>query len=94
MTTRTPAAPTTHATPSLRNWDGSIVARPHVIVSPRSVDEIVAIMKDRARYPSPVRAIGSNHSTTFCTVSDGGTAVLMEPHFHRVVRFPLQNLST
>ena len=69
----------------LVNWDGSVVAHPRAIVHPQTVDEIVAIMKDPAQYPSPVRAIGSNHSTTFCTVSDGGTAVCMQPHFNRII---------
>jgi hypothetical protein len=68
----------------LVNWDGSVVAHPRAIAYPETVDEIVAIMKDSARYPSPVRAIGSNHSTTFCTVSDGGTAVCMQ-HFNRII---------
>jgi FAD/FMN-containing dehydrogenase len=70
--------------PELVNWDGSVVQHPRAIAYPRTVDEIVAIMKDPATYPSPVRAIGSNHSTTFCTVADGGTAVCMR-HFDRVV---------
>lgn len=70
--------------PELVNWDGSIVMRPHVIAYPATVDELVAIMKDTARYPSPVRAVGSNHSSTFCTVSDGGTAVSMK-HFNRII---------
>jgi FAD/FMN-containing dehydrogenase len=71
-------------TPELVNWDGSIVAHPKAIAYPKTVAEIVAIMKDSARYPSPVRGIGSNHSTTFCTVSDGGTALCMR-HFDRVI---------
>jgi hypothetical protein len=70
--------------PVLVNWDGSVVQHPTAIVYPRTVDEIVAIMKDDRRYPSPVRAIGSNHSTTFCTVSDNGTAVCMK-HFDRII---------
>jgi len=57
------------------NWDGSVVAHPKVIAYPETVDDLVEIMKDEARFPAPVRGIGSNHSTTFCTVSDNGTAV-------------------
>ena len=41
-------------------------------------------MKDDKRYPSPIRAVGSNHSTTFCTVADNGTAVCMK-HFDRII---------
>ncbi len=72
------------AAPTLVNWDGSVVQHPTAIVYPKSVDEIVAIMKDDKRYPSPIRAVGSNHSTTFCTVADSGTAVCMK-HFDRII---------
>lgn len=67
------------------NWDGSVVAHPKVIAYPETVDDLVTIMKDEAQFPSPVRGIGSNHSTTFCTVSDGGTAVCMTRHFNRIL---------
>lgn len=60
-----------------RNWFGDITSSPAVIVYPRSVDEIVEIVRDRERYPSPVRAVGSNHSTTLCGTADGGTLVVM-----------------
>jgi len=70
--------------PELTSWDGSVVQHPKVIVFPKTVEEIVAILKDDKQYPSPVRAIGSNHSTTFCTVSDNGTAVCMK-NFDRVI---------
>src|SRR5436190_9899189 len=74
----------TTTVPELVNWDGSIVQHPSVIVFPQTVEEIVAIMKDEQHYPSPVRAIGSNHSTTFCTVCDRGTAVCMK-NFNRII---------
>jgi FAD/FMN-containing dehydrogenase len=50
---------------------------PQVIVEPETIDEIVDIMRDRERFPSPVRAIGSNHSTTPCGTVEGGTLVRM-----------------
>jgi FAD/FMN-containing dehydrogenase len=59
------------------NWFGSIVSHPAVIVEAQSVEEIVAVLKDRERYPSPVRAVGSNHSTTPCGVAEGGTLIVM-----------------
>lgn len=59
------------------NWFGSIRSNPAVIVEAESVDQIVAILQDRERYPSPVRAVGSNHSTTPCGVADGGTLIVM-----------------
>jgi FAD/FMN-containing dehydrogenase len=61
----------------VRNWEGSVISHPKVVVSPRNVDDIVAILKDPERYPSPVRAIGSNHSTTRCGIADGGTIMNM-----------------
>ena len=61
----------------LRNWGGAIVSRPAVIARPNSLQEIVEIVTDRARYPAPLRAIGSNHSTTACGTADGGTVIRM-----------------
>lgn len=61
----------------VHNWFGSVTSSPRVVVEVESVDEIVAIMKDPERYPGPVRAVGSNHSTTECGVADGGTLVVM-----------------
>lgn len=63
--------------PQVHNWFGSIVSSPRVIVEVSSVDEIVAVLKDRERYPGPVRAVGSNHSTTPCGVAVGGTLIIM-----------------
>jgi FAD/FMN-containing dehydrogenase len=62
----------------LHNWLGDVVSDPRIVVRPRNVDDIVAVMKDPARFPSPVRAIGSNHSTTRCAVADGGTVIEMK----------------
>ena len=39
---------------------------PGTVIEVTTVDEIVAIVQDTERYPSPVRAVGSNHSTTAC----------------------------
>jgi FAD/FMN-containing dehydrogenase len=49
-----------------------------VIVDANSVNDIIAVMKDPAKYPSPVRAVGSNHSTAPCGVADGGTLIRMK----------------
>lgn len=56
---------------SLVNYDGSITSTPREIVHPETVEEIQAVLRDRARYPSPVRAMGSNHSLTPCAVTEG-----------------------
>jgi hypothetical protein len=59
------------------NWFGGIRSHPAVIVEAESVEEIVAVLKDTERYPGPVRAVGSNHSTTPCGVAEGGTLIVM-----------------
>src|SRR5580698_4947041 len=66
------------ATNTVTNWFGNIVSHPSVIVEANSVDDIVAVMKDPVKYPSPVRAVGSNHSTAPCGVADGGTLIRMK----------------
>ncbi|MGA8087838.1 MAG: FAD-dependent oxidoreductase [Terracidiphilus sp.] len=65
-------------TNAVTNWFGNIVSHPGVIVDANSVDDIVAVMKDPVKYPSPVRAVGSNHSTTPCGVAEGGTLIRMK----------------
>jgi len=61
----------------IANWKGDLISQPAAVVRAKSVEDIIAVMKDRERYPSPVRAIGSNHSTTRCGIADGGTVVEM-----------------
>jgi len=56
---------------TLTNYDGSISVTPRQLVHPTTVAEIQAVLKDRAKYPSPVRAMGSHHSLTPCAVSEG-----------------------
>ena len=63
--------------PDITNWFGDIASHPQVVAQANSVDDIVAILKDPVRYPSPVRGIGSNHSTSSCGVADGGTVIRM-----------------
>jgi hypothetical protein len=53
------------------NYDGSITANPQQLVQPKTVEEIQAVLRDRTKYPSPVRAKGSYHSLTPCASSDG-----------------------
>lgn len=62
---------------NITNWFGDLVSHPQVVVEVKSVSEIAAILKDPARYPAPVRAVGSNHSTTRCGAADGGTVIKM-----------------
>lgn len=55
----------------ITNYDGSLHASPAELVMPETVEEIQAILRDRERYPGPVRAMGSYHSLTPCASSDG-----------------------
>ena len=65
-------------TADVRNWFGDLDWEAGAVVEARSVEDIVAVMRDRERYPSPVRARGSGHSTTVCGVADGGTVIEMK----------------
>src|SRR5271166_1418660 len=60
------------------NWFGDLVSHPSIIADANSVADIVAVLKDPVKYPSPVRAVGSNHSTAPCGVADGGTLIRMK----------------
>jgi FAD/FMN-containing dehydrogenase len=62
----------------ITNWFGDLVSHPRVVVQAHSVNDIVAVMRDPVTYPSPVRAVGSNHSTAPCGVADGGTLIQMK----------------
>ncbi len=63
---------------TVTNWFGDLVSHPAVIVDANTVDEIVAVLTNPGKYPSPVRAVGSNHSTAPCGVADGGTLIRMK----------------
>lgn len=63
---------------TVTNWFGNIVSHPGVVVDANSVDDIVRVLKDPTQYPSPVRAVGSNHSTSPCGAADGGTLIRMK----------------
>jgi hypothetical protein len=56
---------------TLTNYDGSISITPAQLVHPTTVAEIQAVLRDRTRFPSPVRAMGSHHSLTPCAISEG-----------------------
>ncbi|HEV2499106.1 MAG TPA: FAD-dependent oxidoreductase, partial [Terriglobia bacterium] len=65
------------ASVEVTNWFGDLVSHPQVLVEANSVDDIIAVLKNPAKYPSPVRAVGSNHSTSPCGTADGGTLIKM-----------------
>ena len=56
---------------TVSNYDGSIVSTPQQLVRPGSLEELQNILKQRDRYPGPVRAMGSFHSLTPCAASPG-----------------------
>lgn len=58
------------------NWFGDISWTPARQVTPASIDEVIAVVCDED-YPSPIRAVGSNHSTTPCAAAEGGTTMFM-----------------
>lgn len=64
--------------PVVTNWFGDLVSHPRVVVEARSVEDIIAVLKNPGTYPSPVRAVGSNHSTARCGVAEGGTLIQMK----------------
>ncbi len=66
----------------VRNWFGDIASHPAEIVEAHSPEDIVAVLTNPERYPSPVRATGSNHSVTRCSVVTGGTLVNMTKMNH------------
>ncbi len=66
-----------HANYEVKNWGGTITSHPSRLERPSSIDQIQDIIRNERDYPSPVRAVGSNHSTTRCGVADGGTLLEM-----------------
>jgi hypothetical protein len=56
---------------SISNYDGGITTSPQQLVYVETVEHIQALLKDSARFPSPVRAMGRYHSLTPCASSDG-----------------------
>ena len=56
---------------SITNYDGGIVSTPQVIAKPTTVGELQEILRNKDKYPGPVRAMGSYHSLTPCASSTG-----------------------
>jgi FAD/FMN-containing dehydrogenase len=75
----------------VENWFGDLISHPKVIVDANTVDQIVAVMKDPENYPAPVRAVGSNHSTSPCGVAEAGTLIRMK--MNRILRIGNETLT-
>ena len=69
---------------SITNYDGGITTTPQHHIHPKTVQELQEILRDTQKYPSPVRAMGSNHSLTPCAASTG-TIVSMDG-FTKIVK--------
>jgi hypothetical protein len=61
----------------ISTWFGNYASRPAVVVHPQTVEDIVAVMRDKAKCPAPVRAVGSSHSVSAVIDVQGSTAVAM-----------------
>src|ERR1019366_8960450 len=57
---------------TVNNWFGYIVSHPKVIVDANSVQDIINVLKNPAQDPSPVPAVGSNHSPMALGAAEGG----------------------
>lgn len=72
---------------TVKSWDGTWTYHPRVRVTPESVDDLVEIMTDTVRFPTPVRPAGSMHSTARMNGDDeGGTMVDMKA-MNRILHF-------
>lgn len=69
----------------LQNWKGTITYHANSVEPVESIDQIIAIVKDKQTYPSPVRVKSSHHSTTRCVVAEGGTVIDMT-RMNRIIK--------
>ena len=86
------ATPQTVTHKSARNWEESISLEPTTIEHAYHVDDVVRVLKNSDSYPSPIRAVGSRHSTTHCAVCDGGTLLVMR-HMNQILSIDEKNLT-
>jgi hypothetical protein len=59
------------------NWFGDLVSHAQAVAEAASADDVLNVFKNPTQYPSPVRAVGANHSTAPCAVVNGGTILKM-----------------
>lgn len=62
---------------SYSNWGGHRSTRPAVYVEPIRYSDVQAIVRDAARFPTPVNPAGSLLSVAPAFVNDGGTLICM-----------------
>src|SRR4051794_28099249 len=64
--------------PALRSWNSADFSYPTVVANPKNLQELIEVIRDREKYPSPLRVAGHRHSMTPCFATTG-TQVLMKP---------------
>lgn len=62
---------------SYSNWGLSLTTTPAVYAEPISYSDVCAVVRDRARFPSPVTPVGSLLSVTETIVNNGGTMLCL-----------------
>ena len=62
---------------TVSNWKGDVTYQAAVVRPVHSIGDVVEVVKDAERFPSPIRVKGSHHSTTHCVVAEGGTVLDM-----------------
>lgn len=62
------------------NWNNSVESEPSKVKAAHNLNELVAIVRDQATYPSPIRVAGHLHSMTACFATTG-TQVFLEGEF-------------
>jgi FAD/FMN-containing dehydrogenase len=68
--------------PALSNWNAAFFSYPTVIANPRTLDELREVVRNRQKYPSPLRVAGHRHSMSPCFTTTG-TQVLLR-HFNDI----------
>jgi L-gulonolactone oxidase len=72
---------------TIKSWDGTWTYHPRVKVAPEGVEDLIEIVTDTVRFPTPVRPAGSMHSTARMNGDDqGGTMVDMKA-MNRILHF-------
>jgi L-gulonolactone oxidase len=71
---------------TIKTWDGTWTYQPKVLATPESAEDLVEILTDEVRFPSPVRPAGSMHSTARMNGDDRGTMVDMKA-MNRILHF-------
>ena len=60
------------------NWGGHRATRPAVYAEPLSYADVQAVVRDAARFPTPVNPVGSMLSVSSTFVNDGGTLICLQ----------------